>query len=540
MNSYVHQLRQVSVAQEYRADLARKLSETHSQADDEDCLEVNCLVVRSTFPVSGDQNCSSWNQFAYGTRFIAEKDGEILGLNVLNNNLTGQLVTYDGCNQLPYAFLRSSKMRYVMYPKDHRSCVLRIVLLCCVANFINAADRVIMPIAIIPISDHYKWDLHQHGWILSAFSIGYMSSMIIGGSAAKRYGGSTILLLAVLLWSLSSFVTPWFAYSSTALVVLRFLLGIGEGIGLPTIVHIFSLLVPVDERSRALGYLVAFGSFGQILATLVCPYLFWPLSFYLFGGFGFIWLFFWLLVFRDVRRCERMEEDFFTPQTRLSKPAVHWYEFLSRWPLWAIYIAHFSMNWSNYIIMQWLPTYLTRFLGAGKGGIMLTALPYLSNSVASIAAGHIADHFIKRQWSVLAVRRLMSCIGLIGPGLLLFLFSASTSISAAISIISMSMILSAFNSAGHLSNHVEVAPNHAGITFAISNTLASTAQWASLRPFIIDHLTKQCGNEENLCNLRKTRSLLKVRCNRISLVDRPCILLNQSYILVNFQRTKIG
>ncbi|TGZ69342.1 hypothetical protein CRM22_003792 [Opisthorchis felineus] len=364
-------------------------------------------------------------------------------------------------------------MRYVMYPKDQRSCVLRIVLLCCVANFINAADRVIMPIAIIPISDHYKWDLHQHGWILSAFSIGYMSSMIIGGSAAKLYGGSTILLLAVLLWSLSSFVTPWFAYSSTALVVLRFLLGIGEGIGLPTIVHIFSLLVPVDERSRALGYLVAFGSFGQILATLVCPYLFWPLSFYLFGGFGFIWLFFWLLVFRDVRRCERLEEDFFTPQTRLSKPAVHWYEFLSRWPLWAIYIAHFSMNWSNYIIMQWLPTYLTRFLGAGKGGIMLTALPYLSNSVASIAAGHIADHFIKRQWSVLAVRRLMSCIGLIGPGLLLFLFSASTSISAAISIISMSMILSAFNSAGHLSNHVEVAPNHAGITFAISNTLAT-------------------------------------------------------------------
>ena len=33
------------------------------------------------------------------------------------------------------------------------------------------------------------------------------------------------------------------------------------------------------------------------------------------------------------------------------------------------------------------------------------------------------------------------------------------------------MGLSACNAAGHLSNHAEVAPNHAGITFAVSNTL---------------------------------------------------------------------
>lgn len=33
------------------------------------------------------------------------------------------------------------------------------------------------------------------------------------------------------------------------------------------------------------------------------------------------------------------------------------------------------------------------------------------------------------------------------------------------------MGLCACNSAGHLSNHAEVAPNHAGITFSVSNTL---------------------------------------------------------------------
>lgn len=39
----------------------------------------------------------------------------------------------------------------------------RIVALCSAANFINAADRVIMPIAIIPMTDEFKWNLHWQG-----------------------------------------------------------------------------------------------------------------------------------------------------------------------------------------------------------------------------------------------------------------------------------------------------------------------------------------------------------------------------------------
>lgn len=35
------------------------------------------------------------------------------------------------------------------------------------------------------------------------------------------------------------------------------------------------------------------------------------------------------------------------------------------------------------------------------------------------------------------------------------------------------MGMCACNSAGHLSNHADIAPNHAGVTFAISNTLVS-------------------------------------------------------------------
>jgi hypothetical protein len=54
----------------------------------------------------------------------------------------------------------------------------RIVALCSAANFINAADRVIMPIAIVPMTDEFKWNLYWQGWILSAFAFGYFTSQV--------------------------------------------------------------------------------------------------------------------------------------------------------------------------------------------------------------------------------------------------------------------------------------------------------------------------------------------------------------------------
>jgi len=40
-------------------------------------------------------------------------------------------------------------------------------------------------------------------------------------------------------------------------------------LGLPTMFHIFAHTVPVEERSRAFGYLVALGSVGQTVAAVV-------------------------------------------------------------------------------------------------------------------------------------------------------------------------------------------------------------------------------------------------------------------------------
>ena len=40
------------------------------------------------------------------------------------------------------------------------------------------------------------------------------------------------------------------------------------------------------------------------------------------------------------------------------------------------------------------------------------------------AAGHFADALIANKWTVLSVRRLMTAIGLLGPGIFILFFSA--------------------------------------------------------------------------------------------------------------------
>lgn len=347
----------------------------------------------------------------------------------------------------------------------------RTVALCSVANFINAADRVLMPIAIIPMTDQFKWSLHLQGWVLSSFAFGYFTSQILGANAARRFGGKPVLTVAVFLWSLSTLLTPVVASSVYLVIVTRVVLGLGEGLGLPTIFHVFAHMIPVEERSRSFAYLVAFGTMGQTIAAIICPILPWQWIFYSFGSLGILWVIIWLLCFHDTSRT--LEDDLSMIYPKFANTNVRWTEFITHWPLWAMYIAHFSMNWSSYIIMQWLPTYLARSLGANKEDISLTAVPYFVNSITGMAAGHLADSLITRKWTVLSVRRLMTSIGLLGPGIFLLCFCAVNNMLFAVIFVSLSMGLAACNSPGHLTNHADVAPNHAGITFAVSNTLAT-------------------------------------------------------------------
>jgi len=175
-----------------------------------------------------------------------------------------------------------------------------------------------MSIAIVPIAKQFKIGLHAQGWIHSAFPFGYISSQLIGGKAAQRYGGKGVLFFAVFLWSLSTLLTPGCTRYPKLLIMMRVLLGFGEGLGLPTIFHILGRDIPSEERSRAFGYLVAFGSIGQMLASLICPFVYWAKNFYALGLAGFVWLIFWGLCYEERYKVTTSLKDYGLPTSASS------------------------------------------------------------------------------------------------------------------------------------------------------------------------------------------------------------------------------
>lgn len=97
---------------------------------------------------------------------------------------------------------------------------------------------------------------------------------VLGGKAAQRFGGRTVLGIAVACWSFATFITPVIASQVHMVIFTRIMLGFAEGFCLPTIFHVFSNSIVLEERSKAFGYLVAGGSVGQCLASVVSRHFF--------------------------------------------------------------------------------------------------------------------------------------------------------------------------------------------------------------------------------------------------------------------------
>ena len=86
--------------------------------------------------------------------------------------------------------------RYVMM-----SWLLVALLLCYI-------DRVLMSLAAIEMQKEFGWSDSGKGLVLSSFFVGYLIMQILGGIVSNRFGGRNTFLLAVILWSLFTTLTP--------------------------------------------------------------------------------------------------------------------------------------------------------------------------------------------------------------------------------------------------------------------------------------------------------------------------------------------
>lgn len=357
-----------------------------------------------------------------------------------------------------------------------------VVLLSTLAVFVCYIDRVNISVAIIPMAADLDWGMQTQGMVLSSFFVGYLLLQIVGGLLADRFGGKVVLGVGVLLWSLFTILTPPAASIGLGLLLAtRILMGMGEAVTFPSIYSLYSRWVPITERSRAVGLANSGIPLGTIFALIVTPMIVqawgWQWAFYLFGLVGFAWFVFWqVLIARSPEADERMteaEREFIKAGANSdpveSGPPLR--EFLKSMPVWAIIVAHFCNNWSLYVLLSWLPTFINKGLGVDYASVgWVTMIPHVASFIFLNVAGNIADRLVRSGMDVGKVRKLKQTIGFGGISTALLIVGEVESVWLAITIMTIGNALGAFVVGGFVVNHMDIAPKYAGTLMGITNT----------------------------------------------------------------------
>lgn len=158
-------------------------------------------------------------------------------------------------------------------------------------------------------------------------------------------------------------------------------------------------------------------------------------------------------------------------------------------PVLSLLLSQFSHNWNIYTLLSWLPTYVSEVLGMQASHMGVVVFPYSTMAVSGVFAGWWADHFIAKGFDVALVRKVLTGIGMILPALIMPVFGAIIDAKLAIALLCVIMGLTTFNSAGALTNHLDIAPRHAGKLQALTNTVATIPGMVSvtITGFILHH-----------------------------------------------------
>ncbi|MEM9173721.1 MAG: ACS family MFS transporter [Myxococcota bacterium] len=357
-----------------------------------------------------------------------------------------------------------------------------VVALSFLAVTICYIDRVNISVAIIPMAEDLGWDLETRGIVLASFAAGYITLQIIGGRLADRFGGKRVLGVGVILWSLFTLLTPPAAFLGLgALLLARIGLGAGEAVTYPSFFSLFGRWIPEAERVRAVGLAnsgIPLGTiFGLVVTPLVISAWGWEWAFYSFGLLGFLWVVpWWLLVHAApaqhpaISREERVLLEEAIPEREADGlPSIG--AFLGSRAVWAIVVAHFCNNWSLYILITWLPTFVREGLGVPFESVgWLTMIPHVASFVFINVAGQVADGLLARGLPVVRVRKIMQTIGCFGTAGSLLVVGQIETAWAAIVVMSIGSAIGAFVTGGFAVNHIDIAPRHAGTVMGLTNT----------------------------------------------------------------------
>ncbi len=280
------------------------------------------------------------------------------------------------------------------------------------ATTINYVDRQVLGILATPLQKELGWSESDYGFIATAFTGAYAVGLLIVGRLMDWLGTRKGFSLAIIFWSLAA-MGHALARSAFGFGIARFALGLGEAGNFPAAIKTAAEWFPKKERALATGIFNSGSNVGAIVAPLTVPWIAlnygWQWAFIITGSIGFVWLAFWLALYRRPEEHPRLSKaELAYIQSDPAEPVtkIPWLRLLPHRQTWAFAAGKFLTDPVWWFFLFWLPKFLNENHGLTLTGLGIPlVIIYVAADFGSIGGGYFSSVLIKRGWSVNAGRK---------------------------------------------------------------------------------------------------------------------------------------
>lgn len=277
----------------------------------------------------------------------------------------------------------------------------------------NYMDRQVLGLLKTTLQHDLGWNEIDYSNVVLAFQAAYAVGMLAVGWIVDRVGTRLGYALAMVFWSLAS-MGHAFCASFQCFVVARSALGLGEAGVFPASIKAVAEWFPKKERALATGIFNAGTNAGAIVTPLIVPWIAkvwgWRWAFVVTGALGFVWLLFWLLLYRkpeDHPRVSNAELAYIRSDPSQPTAPTKWLSLLRYRQAWAFAIGKFTIDPIWWFYLFWIPDFLERRHGLDLMKIRLPLVViYVISDVGSVAGGWLSSWLIRQGRSVNTARKV--------------------------------------------------------------------------------------------------------------------------------------
>jgi MFS transporter, ACS family, hexuronate transporter len=271
------------------------------------------------------------------------------------------------------------------------------------ATTINYLDRQLFSNLVPYLEDDLRLGPVDLSLINVSFLLSYGLGMLFVGRLIDTVGTKKGLGISFLLWNVSAMLHGLVG-GFGALAAVRASLGITEAANYPACVKTVGEWFPKRERATANGWFNAGSNIGAVLAPLLAISLAeavgWKLCFFILGGAGLVWIFFWRRLYyapADHPTVSKEELEYIRQDGEVETEKMTYSTLLGLRPVYAIALAKGLSESPWWFYLTWLPKFLSDEFQL-NATFMRIAIPvvYLIADFGAVGGGWLSSRLIQR------------------------------------------------------------------------------------------------------------------------------------------------